>query len=154
MPAATGTVAVSGNTPAFSAYANASQSVSSGVATKVSFQVEDFDTASAFDNTTNYRFQPTVAGYYQINTTVRLSGTTPTNYNIYLYKTGSAYRTYASFNISAGSTTLIVSASALVNLNGSTDYLEVWADITATSPTLSSNSINTSSFSGSLVRTT
>ena len=152
LPAATGTVMVSGNMPAFSAYANASQSVSSGVVTKVQFQTKDFDTATAFDNTTNYRFLPLVAGYYQINSTVRMSGTIPTNYDIYLYKNGSSYRTYLSINISSGSTTLISSIGAVIYLNGSTDYLEVYADITATSPTFSANTTNTSSFSGSLIR--
>mgnify|MGYP003348389678 CR=1 FL=1 len=53
--------------PAFSAVPNQNQSVTSGSEVKVSLQTKLFDTANAFDNTTNYRFQPTVAGYYQIN---------------------------------------------------------------------------------------
>ena len=66
-PASTGTVMVSGNMPAFSAYLGTSQTVTTDVATKLQLNTEVFDTASAFDSTTNYRFQPTVAGYYQLN---------------------------------------------------------------------------------------
>ena len=63
LPASTGTVMVSGNQPAFSAYQGTAQSVTSGVYTKIAFTVENFDTANAFDSTTTYRFTPLVAGY-------------------------------------------------------------------------------------------
>ena len=55
------------NTPAFQAYLSGSdQSISHGVDTKVECNSEDFDTASAYDNTTNYRFTVPVgeAGKY------------------------------------------------------------------------------------------
>ena len=35
--------------------------------TKIVFNAKEFDTANAFDSTTNYRFTPQVAGYYQFN---------------------------------------------------------------------------------------
>ena len=41
-PSLGGTVMVSGNQPAFSVYNNASQSISSGVFTKIQFQVKDY----------------------------------------------------------------------------------------------------------------
>ena len=44
------------NTPAFQAYINANQTIAYDTSTKVTFQTEDFDTDSAYDNTTNYRF--------------------------------------------------------------------------------------------------
>ena len=146
---------VAGTGPAFSAYANAVQSVTSGVPTKVQFSVEDFDTASAYDNTTNFRFQPLVAGYYQCNAAVRLNGVSSTNYDIYFFKNGSNYRNYSTVSLATGiGTTTIQTISALIFLNGSTDYLEVWADVNGSSTTFSaaSGNLNTSSFSGSLVR--
>ena len=79
LPAATGTVMVSGNMPAFSAYSNANQSITAGVTTKVALQLEVFDTANAFD-TTNYRFTPQVAGYYQVNAQAYLAATSGIQY--------------------------------------------------------------------------
>jgi hypothetical protein len=58
---------VSGNMPAFSAYQSSGQTLSSATATKLNFQTEEFDTNNNFDSTTNMRFTPTVAGYYQVN---------------------------------------------------------------------------------------
>ena len=62
LPVQTGTVMVNG--PAFSAYANAATSLTNGAFTKISFQVEDYDTNNNFASS---RFTPTVAGYYQIS---------------------------------------------------------------------------------------
>jgi len=53
--------------PAFRAYLNSNQTLSSGTFTKIAFNIEEYDTTNAYDNTTNYRFQPTVAGYYYIS---------------------------------------------------------------------------------------
>jgi hypothetical protein len=63
--------------PTFRAYrlnASGTQSVSNGVNTKVALTGEYFDTDNCFDSTTNYRFTPTKAGYYQINATFALGG--------------------------------------------------------------------------------
>ena len=64
LPASTGTVMVSGNMPAFSAYLSAGQSINSSEYTKVLFNTELFDTNNNFASS---RFTPTVAGYYQVN---------------------------------------------------------------------------------------
>jgi hypothetical protein len=132
-PAATGTVMVSGNQPAFSAYGNTNQTISSGVNTKVIINTETFDTNNNFDSTTNYRFTPTVAGYYQINAFINFSDASYTAYIIAsIYKNGSAYK-YSqgqyNFNYGAGS----VGVSDVVYFNGSTDYVEFYARQTNTS---------------------
>jgi|10_taG_2_1085330.scaffolds.fasta_scaffold118955_2 hypothetical protein len=44
------------NTPAFQAYVSATQILAYDTTTTVQFNTEDFDTDSAYDNTTNYRF--------------------------------------------------------------------------------------------------
>jgi hypothetical protein len=148
LPAAAGTVMVSGNMPAFSAYASTSQSLTSGVDTKVLFDTETFDTNNNFSSS---RFTPTVAGYYQLNTTIRFNGTVPTSYIIYFYKNGSSLG--VAFDIITGvGNALIQTISTLVYLNGSTDYMEIYANLTATSPTLGASNANTNYFSGSLVR--
>jgi hypothetical protein len=131
LPAATGTVMVSGNMPAFSAYRTGTQgSFASATYTKVQLNTKLFDTASAFDNTTNYRFQPTVAGYYQVNYSVVATGTALNYLQACAYKTGSIY---AQGNyVTTASTEGASSGSCLMYLNGSTDYLELYAYATVT----------------------
>jgi hypothetical protein len=131
LPAATGTVMVSGNMPAFSAYlAGSNQSITSGVTTKVTINTEEFDTASAFDSTTNYRFTPQVAGYYQVNGQMRSAGSAITYANIFVYKNGSSWKegTALGFTQTAQSN---CSVSTLMYLNGTTDYIELYAVVNA-----------------------
>ena len=80
--------------PTFQAYLNSNQTVTKNTWTKVQCNTEEWDTASAYDNTTNYRFQPTVAGYYQVtgNFSVEPSATTFTRLLCGLYKNGSEYK--------------------------------------------------------------
>ena len=110
--------------PAFSAYQSSSQTLSSATTTKIQFQTELFDTNSNFDSTTNYRFTPTVAGYYQVNAAVQVA-VAFTGGTIYLYKNGSGVATGMAVNASGGTFIL----SYLVQMNGSTDYLEVFANL-------------------------
>jgi len=42
------------------------------VETKVQFDTEIYDTGNCYDNSTNYRFTPTTAGYYVLGTNVRI----------------------------------------------------------------------------------
>lgn len=152
------TVANTQNTgPAFSAYANTSQTVTMNVLTKVALQVKEFDTASAFDSTTNYRFTPQVAGYYEVNAQLELVGTVTTVQAIVsVYKNGIAVSWGVNTNPSAslasnGYTNL--SYSTLVYLNGSTDYIELYGYYFGGTVTFStSNQYYSSRFSASMVR--
>jgi len=119
-PSATGTVMVSGNQPAFSASITATQTTTSTVVTKIQFSTENFDTNNCYDPTTNYRFTPNVAGYYQINLGLYNSGGTQTN--MFIYKNGAGIQGNA--EIASGS---FPSCSSVVYMNGTTDYLEGWA---------------------------
>ena len=112
---------VAGNGPAFSAYQSVAQSLTLNVWTKLQFQTKEFDTNGNFDNTTNYRFTPTVAGYYQVSGCFFISQSSTANY-IGIYKNGSSFKRgldlYAN---SAGS-----QVSALIYMNGTTDYIEIY----------------------------
>jgi hypothetical protein len=108
--------------PAFSAYRATTQSLSSGVWTKIQFNTEDFDTASCYDSSTNYRFTPTVAGYYQISAGWQNNANSSYNYCA-IYKNGSIYRINASNGANGSGSTL----SVLIYFNGSTDYAEGYA---------------------------
>ena len=123
VPAQTGTVAING--PAFSAYLSSTQTLSSSTWTKVTFQTEEFDTNSNYDNSTNYRFTPTVAGYYQISSFVQVNSSNTTIW-ISIYKNGSTFKQMGNSGAAnVGSN----GGSALVYLNGSTDYVEIYANI-------------------------
>lgn len=122
IPASTGTVMVSGNMPAFSAYQSSGQTPAATTFTKVQFQTKVFDTANAYDNTTNYRFTPQVAGYYQINAGVNY-GSAVSGFIISIYKNGTEYMR-GGFISSA--TTFLYSITGLVYCNGTTDYIEIY----------------------------
>jgi len=156
LPAATGTVMVSGNMPAFSAGNATYQVVSSATWTKVILNTKTgsfgFDTNSYFDATTNYRFTPLIAGYYQINATVSFGSlvTNPTGGGVGIYKNGSQYMV-AIMN-SATPQFPSVSTSAVIYMNGSTDYVEMYGyAFGGTSPAFSGGAAG-SIMSGSLVR--
>jgi hypothetical protein len=158
LPASTGTVMVSGNMPAFRAALSGNQTITNNTNTKLVLNTEVIDTNNCYDPTTNYRFTPNVAGYYQINSNVEFSGTAVRQYAyvVYIYKNGSnlAYSQSALSlaNGSGGDNSVCV--SALVLMNGTTDYLELYVysyDFT----TLASVNILAvgTSFNGVLVRT-
>jgi len=121
----TGNVPVNNTAPAFFSYPSAAVSVSSATPTKIPFNLTDFNTGDY--DTTNYRFTPSVAGYYQVNAHAYF-GTSVTDQQqvwIGLYKNGSAYM-YASVQNASGNDNLSPSISTLIYLNGSTDYVEIY----------------------------
>ena len=144
LPTQNSTLAING--PAFSAYQSSAQTPSANTFVKVQFQTEEFDTASCFDNVTNYRFTPNVAGYYQINLTVTSSGNNCALCAIYkngvdFKHSGQVNGTYATY----GSV-----ASALIYFNGTTDYVEGYIYLTSSTTLAASNTSNF--FQGALVR--
>lgn len=137
--------------PKFSATsAAAAQSITTGVATKVSLSVEVFDTNNNFDPTTNYRFTPTVAGYYQINWTVvcTANGTSVTDAVSYLYKNGVSH-TVGEEYIGPAVTVISSTGAVIVQMNGTTDYLELYGKIVGTNPSFYSG--NTNRLNGALL---
>jgi hypothetical protein len=114
--------------PAFEAYRGTDQTISSGVWTKAQLNTESFDTNNNFDPTTNYRFTPTVAGYYQINALAYIYAVSGTgNAMMSIYKNGTQYKTW----IINGTTGAQVGLGAVIYFNGSTDYIEMYCRNTA-----------------------
>ena len=129
------TLGVFGNQPAFRAYNVAVQNISNATWTKVQLTTELFDTNSNFDNATNYRFTPTVAGYYQFNgqSYANYTSTPGVRIGVALYKNGNSYAQQELTNPSA-SLYGTIAISSLIYLNGTTDYVELYALIYATGP--------------------
>lgn len=115
---------VAGNGPAFSAYRSTNQSISNATLTKVQCDTEEFDTNSNYDNSTNYRFTPTVAGYYQVNGEIRLTSSAATLIAT-IYRNGSEFKRGAQTGNAANSGQA-ANVTALVYLNGSSDYVELY----------------------------
>lgn len=143
--------------PLFSCYmtnGSANQSVSTDAWTKVKIDTKEYDTNSNFD-TTNYRFTPTVAGYYQVNGGVMLrNGGSSAIKIVGLYKNGSLWKQgmqiYFTGNYYIAQDLFTV--SSLVYLNGSTDYVELYGYVnSSSSPAFQYGSTNTW-FNGFLAR--
>jgi hypothetical protein len=133
--------------PAFSAYQSSAQTLSSTTFTKLQFQTEEFDTASAFDSTTNYRFTPLVAGYYQISGGL-LINSSATSMRLAIYKNGTAFKNLALTN---SATVSAIYSSALIYLNGSTDYVELYGYLT-TGQALDASSASNVYFQAAMIR--
>lgn len=142
---------VVGNGPAFSASTVTAQSFSNSTFTKVQFNVETFDTNSNYDPTTNYRFTPTVAGYYQINGNASFAGSAVGYARVAIYKNGTEIIQGSGIpnNTQIGGQ---ATASGVISFNGSTDYVELYAwQNSGGALTLQTNT-GSNTFSGAMVR--
>jgi hypothetical protein len=151
----TATAGVPVNGPAFSAYSASTQTPTSGIYTKVIFGTEVFDTNSNFASS---RLTPTVAGYYQLNASVSVAADTNiSSAAVVFYKNGAgslSLPTQENTSLS-GTGYQTLAASCLVYLNGSTDYMEVYALVTGTGTNryiFLSQDIHQTAFSGCMVR--
>ena len=110
------------NTPAFRAYLNTAQNLSSGSQQLVNFNGESFDTDNKYDNTT-YRFTPTVAGHYFLKAMVTFASSADFNHALVaIYKNGSnaAIATSEHDNYNSVAVSTMIDADA-------DDYFEVKA---------------------------
>ena len=119
--ASTGLAYVPNSGPTFNVSRVGNQTTTQNAYTKIQFNTEKYDTANCFDSTTNYRFTPNIAGYYQLNGTITPTLLAGTSY-IAFFKNGNEFlqfgrRTPA--GVSAG-------GSIIMYFNGSTDYAEVF----------------------------
>lgn len=109
---------VAGEGPAFRANASGTTSCTA-TNNKIALAAEVFDTATCFD-TTNSRFTPNVAGYYQINGAIQFASNTYA-VRAAIYKNGSVY----SYGVAAA-TGVSATVGCLVYMNGTTDYVELF----------------------------
>ena len=139
--------------PTFSAYAAADQTgISSGVITKVTLGTEEWDTASCFASS---RFTPNVGGYYLITGTVKANSATMTECIAAIFKNGSLFHTGQADVFASTNASITAVVTAVVFLNGSTDYVELYGQVTGGTPKFAfTAAANTSRFSGCLLRPT
>lgn len=114
--------------------ATSDQTITSGAWAKVQLNSEDVDTAGCFDPTTDYRWTPNVAGYYQTSFSVEFSAAGALSAIITaVYKNGTADH-YGGYTPGVSSVAGVSAGGGLVYMNGTTDYLELWALATGTTP--------------------
>ena len=112
------------STPAFEAIRSGTQSIANTTAVKVEYDSEIFDTDSAYDNSTNYRFTPQVAGKYFCFAQIMMNygGSDFNDLQVRIHKNGTlALHTRNRFTAYNA-----VYAAGILDLNGSTDYIEAF----------------------------
>jgi hypothetical protein len=112
------------NTPSFYAVKGDAQTFATGTGAKVQFNTEIFDTDNCYDPTTNYRFTPTTAGKYFVGASMRWSTDVDIDIAVTtIYKNGSVAFEGSFTNLRYNNWFL----GSIVSMNGTTDYLEVYA---------------------------
>jgi len=103
----------------------ATQSVGSASFTKVQLDTNLYDNKTYWDGT-NFRFTPQKAGVYQISAGINFASAIDQGvFIIAIYKNGSVV--YESSPSQSGASSQGASTSGLLTLNGSTDYIELFA---------------------------
>ena len=119
------------NTPAFEAYRSSNQTISDNTATKIQFDTEVYDTAGNYDNSSNYRFTPSVAGKYYVSNTICVAPDSNMQYiTASIYKNGSRIaQSLKGFNNTdpIGNNYFSVTVNIIADANGSSDYFEAYA---------------------------
>jgi hypothetical protein len=117
---------VGGMATKVSVYLSGAQTISNATFTKVQLDTENFDLAGDYDNSSNYRLQPSTAGYYMI---AAGAGITPMPtgkiYAVMIYKNGTRVAMSEMHTNSAGDA-LAISTSRLLYMDGSSDYAELY----------------------------
>jgi len=136
----------------FAAYLPSDQNIANATFTKVVISSEEFDTKAEY-NASNARFTPTVAGYYQINAQVRMSLTgSSAEYFVALYKNGSQITRGTNHTFANSVNNAASVLSQVISLNGSGDYLEIYAYQTSGQTRTLAGGRNYCVFQGFLVR--
>jgi hypothetical protein len=115
--------------PSFEAYKTSNQTLTHNTLTKVQFETETFDTDNCYDNSTNYIFTPTVAGKYFVYAEVLTDASSASNLKnqkLFFFKNGGTYKQVINEFLNSTVRQTQVVASATIDMNGSSDYLEVY----------------------------
>ncbi len=153
LPARTGTIITSADTgtitqgmignnvvgkgATFYAFGSIATTLQANADTRITLNSELWDTDNYFDSTTNYRFTPLIAGYYQLNGAVRADYSNAI-LHAKIYKNGSLYSDGTFINVSNGQQMSHV--SSLIYFNGSTDYVDLRAYAASVGSTITGQS--------------
>ncbi|MDI6761255.1 MAG: hypothetical protein QMD05_10560, partial [Candidatus Brocadiaceae bacterium] len=114
-----------GSKPSFSVHKNnTGQTITSGADILLTWAIEEWDTDGTFASN---RHTPTAAGkyFYSIGVSWTVFNDAK-NYHIYLYKNGSRYKVADAMSAFAGTARHGSVLPVIVDMNGTTDYVEVY----------------------------
>lgn len=100
------------------------QSVASGSNQKMQCGTEVWDSHGYYDNATNYRFTPLIAGKYEVSVNATMTSVAGSVF-VAALKNGGSCGVTQGHNFGSADTPFL-SACGVVDMNGSTDYLELW----------------------------
>lgn len=107
--------------------ATGTQTILNNTFTKVQFPSEASDVDGAFDSATNHRYQPQVPGKYLISSGVTFVLTAATTQTLLSLRKNGNELFRVGENQAANGIPLILNCGVPVDLNGSSDYVEMWA---------------------------
>ena len=138
------------NTPYFLANMSGDQTASDGAFAKIVFNNEVLDSAGAYDPSTNYRWTPQTAGKYFIYTSQTLykSGTDLNDTRAYIYKNGAIEIQGSISQVSDQISYAINYVGGIVQMNGSSDYVEAYGYVATNSGASAQFSSGSGSFWG------
>jgi len=118
--------------PAFEVFRNSDQSISDNTNTKIQFNSVEFDEGGYYDDTTNYRYTPLIAGKYFFYAQCMADAIGSSDLNrveLFIRKNGSNVKS-SSFMMPTYRLRQATPFIAIqIAMNGSTDYMEVFAKI-------------------------
>ena len=135
VPAVTAVMAIDG--PAFGAYTSTDQTFSNATFTVTNYQTEEFDLGGCFNNTAStvtlnglsapaYSFTPNVAGYYMVTGASFFNQSITGEIIATLYKNGATNKSLSDATSVASSYNYQNQGSAMVYLNGTGDYVQIY----------------------------
>jgi len=116
--------------PSFKVTLSATSNASHNTYTKIPFDRVMVDIGGYYDNTTNYRYQPQIAGYYQLNLSVmEYSNLDVYDYILEIRLNGNSISSGRNRQIMPGVTNediyaSVITVADIIHLNGTTDYVE------------------------------
>jgi len=117
------------NTPSFFAYLSSDQTLTDDTSVKIQFDTEIFDSDGTYDNSTNYRFTPAVAGKYYVFAGLRYDNIiNQATIRNQIYVNGSVVNgSFLAGNNSSSNRDYTIETSAILNLD-SDDYVEIYGN--------------------------
>lgn len=107
------------------AYRSSNQSINDSTFTLVNLDTVVLDNLTDFDNVTNYRWTPSIAGVYWVQGGIRFTSGATGPYRVNIFQNGAVVLATIA-NLQSGSV-VANTASSLLSFNGTTDYVDLRA---------------------------
>ena len=115
----------------FRARRTAAQTIPVTTWTKISYNIvtpgTDWNIGNYYDNVTNFRFQPLIAGYYFINQSLIVNSGAAANVLLAIYKNGALFDAQSTYPQNGTTSAIRTAHGMVIFMNGSTDFLEGFA---------------------------